>query len=100
MATEEDSTIFKNKKSQGQEHIDLELNIDYDSNYDDRKEHSFYRWEKRSHYITWGSIRMSASSASLYTTTEKKIMAEFSMGNNQIYYEQIEKFTDYVRWRK
>lgn len=27
----------------------------------------------------------------------KKIMAEFSMGNNQIYYEQIEKFTDYVR---
>ena len=43
IATEEDSTIFKNKKSQGQEHIDLELNIDYDSNYDDRKEHSFYR---------------------------------------------------------
>lgn len=37
IATEEDSTIFKNKKSQGQEHIDLELNIDYDSNYDDRK---------------------------------------------------------------
>ena len=39
IATEEDSTILKNKKSQGQEHIDLELNIDYDSNYDDRKEH-------------------------------------------------------------
>ena len=39
IATEEDSTILKNKISQGQEHIDLELNIDYDSNYDDRKEH-------------------------------------------------------------
>ena len=43
ITTEEDSTIFKNKKSRGQEHIDLELNIDYDNNYDDRKEHSFYR---------------------------------------------------------